>query len=499
MKQKETSVKQDIPSDAHALRHTLVMLALAVVSAVTLVLTGCASPGDTRSTAQPLPPARIGLAADTPLPAVNAEWWKTFGDPALDALVSQALADHPSLQIVAARAARATAAVEGARAAEQPSADLSLNATRQRYTENGLIPAPLAGNVRTDTALQAGVSWELDLFGRRRAALESAIGAQRAAVADAQAARVLLASNVVRAYVGLARSVAQREVARRALAQRQELLSLVQQRVQAGLDTNVELRQGEGALPDARLSIAQLDEQITLARHQLAALTAQAPDALATLSPALAPVQAVVVPDRLGADLIGRRADIVAARWRVEAASGDVALARAQFYPDINLVAFAGFSAIGLNQLLDSGSRQAGFGPAITLPLFDAGRLRANLKGRSADLDAAIQGYNGVLLDAVRDAADQIASLQSIERQQREQAAAQASAESAYDLAVQRYRAGLGSYLTVLNAESSLLAQRRQAADLKARALDTQVLLIRSLGGGWQDPAPALAALNLPR
>jgi outer membrane protein TolC len=124
-------------------------------------------------------------------------------------------------------------------------------------------------------------------------------------------------------------------------------------------------------------------------------------------------------------------------------------------------------------------------GPAIRLPIFDSGRLRANLRGKSADLDVAVESYNATVVDAVRDVADQIASLQSIARQQTEQVSAQAAAESAYDLAVQRYKAGLGTYLTVLNAETHVLTQRRAATDLKARALDTQVALIRSLGGGY--------------
>jgi outer membrane protein TolC len=166
-----------------------------------------------------------------------------------------------------------------------------------------------------------------------------------------------------------------------------------------------------------------------------------------------------------------------------------VAGAKAQFYPNINLVAFAGLSSIGLDRLFKSGSQQFGVGPAIRLPLFDAGRLRANLRGKAADLDAAVETYNGAVIAAVRDVADQIGSLQSIARQQTEQAQAQAAAEQAYDVAVQRYKAGLATYLAVLNAEASVLGQRRSATDLGARALDTQVALIHSLGGGYAAPA----------
>jgi outer membrane protein TolC len=133
-------------------------------------------------------------------------------------------------------------------------------------------------------------------------------------------------------------------------------------------------------------------------------------------------------------------------------------------------------------------------GPAIRLPIFEGGRLRANLRGKAADLDAAIESYNASVLDAVRDVADQVASAQSVTRQQAEQRDAQSAAEAAYDIAVQRYGAGLGNYLNVLTAETSVLAQRREAVDLAARALDTQVGLARALGGGWQPATSTTAA-----
>jgi NodT family efflux transporter outer membrane factor (OMF) lipoprotein len=192
--------------------------------------------------------------------------------------------------------------------------------------------------------------------------------------------------------------------------------------------------------------------------------------------------------------LLARRADVAAARWRVEAATQDVAGARSQFYPNVNLVAFAGFSSIGLDRLLGTGSEQWGLGPALHLPLFDGGRLRANLRGKSAELDAAIESYNAVVIDAVRDVADQLSSAQAIARQQAEQHAALAASENAYDIARRRYEAGLGNFLSVLAAETAVLNQRRQGVDLTARALDTQVSLMRALGGGYRAELPTASA-----
>ncbi len=480
------------PPSGRALTALTALAALAM--AATLLLAGCATPGSLPPRAEARTAETLGLKAGAAPVSVATSWWQAFGDPQLDALVQRALSDNPSLKVAEARVQKAQAAVAGVQSTELPQVNAGFDTTRQHYTENGMVPPPLAGSMRTTATAQASLSWEIDFFGRNRAALAAALGSQRAAEAEAQAARVMLASNVARAYVQLARLQDQRDVARRSLAQRTELLGLIRQRVQAGLDTNVELRQGEGALPEIRQQLEALDEQVALTRHALAALTAQAPNALDNLTPRLQGVQSVALPADLPADLLGRRADVEAARQRIEAATRDLQVARTQFYPSVNLVAFAGFSAIGLDRLFEAGSQQYGVGPAIHLPIFDAGRLRANYRGKAADLDTAVEAYNGAVLDAVRDVADQVASLQSIERQQREQAAAQSAAESAYDLATQRYKAGLGTYLTVLSAETSVLAQRRAAADLKARALDSQVALMRALGGGYAAPAATVTA-----
>ena len=472
---------------------TVAALAVALASSVVLTLTGCASSAGIAPVAQISAPAAVGLDAATTTPALAADWWHGFGDAALDGLVERALAGNPNLKVAQARLARAEAAVAGAQSADGPQVNGSFDSTRQRFSAKSIYPPPLGGGIYTLSTAQIGASWEFDFFGRNRAAIEAAIGTQRAAEAEVQAARVMLASNVARTYVQLGRLFEQRDVAVRSLKSRDETLALIRQRVQGGLDTAVEQRQGEGALPETRQQIEQLDEQIALARHALAVLTAQAPNALDNLSVPLSSVKAVAMPAALPADLLGRRADIVAARWRIEAATGETKSAKAQFYPNINLTAFIGLQSIGLDQLIKSGAEQYGAGPAIRLPIFDSGRLRANLRAKTADLDAAVESYNGAVLDAVHDVADQLASLRSVDRQQTEQAHAQAAAESAYDLATQRYKAGLGTYLTVLTAESTVLNQRRQAADLKARALDTQIALIRALGGGYSGDKALLA------
>jgi NodT family efflux transporter outer membrane factor (OMF) lipoprotein len=462
-----------------------------------MLLAGCVSSAGIAPRAQTMEGESLGLSAQLPGPALGPAWWTAFDDTRLDALVASALEVNPSLKIARDRIERATAVVNAAQANGGPRVDGSVDLVRQRYTENGLYPPPIAGSVGNTGQLQAAGSWEIDFFGKNAAALAEAVGNQRAAQADAQAARVLLASTVARTYFQLGRLFEQRDVAERALAQRSEILSLIRQRVEAGLDTKVELHQGESAVPETEQQIEALDEQIVLTRHALAALVAQPPGAFDALSPRLRTVQAVPLPASVPVDLLGRRADIDAARQRVETATQGIAVAKAQLYPSVNLIAFIGLNALGVNHLLlDSSSGQYGGGAAIRLPIFDAGRLRANVQGKTAELDAAVDSYNATLIDAVRDAADQIASVQSVERQRRTQAAAQRASESAYDLALQRFRAGLGTYLTVLVAENSVLVQRRLAADLKARALDSQVALARALGGGYDAESVARVAAD---
>lgn len=491
------------PSPSMTTRLTKVTLSAVALAA----LAACANFSGISPNAKALDASALGLQSATGATStvaspsnLNTDWWRAFDDAQLTQLIEQALATHPSLRTAQARLARVQAGTELAGAAGQPQLNTGLDLTRQRYTANGAVPAPLAGSIRDSGTLQATASWELDFFGKHRAALDAALGQERAAEADAQAARMLLASNVARSYFSLVRITAHLAVAQRTLAQREQAKGLVQDRVNAGLDTQLELQVSDSALPDARFQIEQLQEQRALALNALAALTSQPNTALSITVPAQAAIKSIAIVNTIPIDLLGRRADIAAARWRIEAATHEMNNAKAQFYPNINLAAFAGFSSIGFDKLLQTGSDQWGVGPAIRLPLFDGGRLRANLRGKTADLDAAVESYNTLVIDAVRDVADQLTSAKAITRQQTEQTAAQSSAESAYAISIQRYQAGLGNYLNVLSAETAVLTQRRQAVDLAARALDTQVQLIRALGGGYTAesaaPGPAVHAAS---
>ncbi len=461
-----------------------------------LVLAGCAATGRVA----PHPPLLDGEALVGPTTArpdagpsstsdwPGGRWYSDFGDPALEALIDKALAGTPTLQTADARAERAAAQAGAARANLWPQLSLDASSNRQRLSANGLVPPPYAGTTLTQNNLQLSGRWELDLFGRNRAELDAAIGAARAADADAQAARTQLSTQIARGWFALARLLEQHRTLTAIQSQRRQTVDLVRQRVSSGLDTTVELRQAENQAFEVGRDLAALDEQIGNTRHALAALSGQGPEALASAAPAWREARTLAWPDTVPAVLLGRRADLVAARLRVESSLRDVDAARTLFYPNISLTAFAGFNALGLSDWLSAGSRTYGIGPAITLPVFDAGRLRANLRSRSADADAAIATYNGALVDALREVADQLTTLDSLRVQEQRQVDVQRTADEARQLATARYRAGLGNFLTVLQSQAIDLAQRRVTIDLKYRVIDSQIALVRALGGGYRAP-----------
>ena len=468
----------------HNYSYPLTLLAALVAAA--LLMGGCAPIPVLPKPAAAVSAEQAGLAASHSQ-ALKADWWTAFNDPQLDALITRALAESPSLAAARARIARAAAATENAGAADKPVIGASFDATRQLFTEHGLYPPPIAGSLRTTANLQIGISYDWDFFGRHKAELAAALGTQQAAEAEGAAAKLMLSSSVARSYLALARVLGQAELVKQQLAEREQAYALVLERVTAGLDSGQDQRVAETPLPELRRQRLVLDEQASLLRHQLASLSAQAAAALSTLAPALPATLAMQSDASLGLDLLGRRPDVAAARWRVEAATQQVSAARAQFYPNVTLSAFAGFNAIGLDQLLKSGSQQYGFGPSLRLPLFDTGRLRAQLKGSAAEADAAVAAYNAAVFDAVRDASDQATTLSSLKNQGLQQQALLANAEASLNLAQSRFDAGLGNRLAVLNARSAVLAQQRQTLDLQSQTLDSQVSLMRALGGGWTD------------
>lgn len=458
------------------------------LAALAALAAGCVSaPGNIEQQAA-LTPQSVGLQGpDYANPADG--WWRQLGDPQLDRLVADALTRNPALAGALARVRSAEQQATAIGSTNAPQLSLDANATRERVSANYIFPPPFAGGTFWEARLGANFSWNLDFWGRQASLIEQAQQVANATSLDAAGTRLLISSSVTQAYLELERARQLEALAQRAGAQRQRLLDLTRQRVKAGLDSNVELRAAEAsvALVDVERRQAALSQDAAI--HALAALTGHGADAYAALAdPTLDFERALALPAELPADLLAHRPDIAAARLRIAAAEAGREAAHANFYPNVNLVAFAGFVSIGLDQLLDSDSHQWSVGPALHLPIFDAGRLEAEYRRSSADLDLATAAYNEAVLRAVRDSADQLSRLQSLERQIDDQRRALDAAEDGYRLAEQRYGAGLASYLTVLNAETQVITARRQRVNLLADRTATRVALLVALGGSFQEP-----------
>lgn len=459
--------------------------------AAALALAGCASFDGSKPEAQLRDANALAAARTLESNAAAAQWpvegwWKAFKDPQLDALIEEATQGSPALAIAQARLRRADAVARAAGAALKPTINGNGSISEQLFSKNSIYPPPFAGAWDTQNQATIDFNYEFDFWGRNRAALRAALGEAKAAKVDADAARLTLSVAIAQAYVELTRNYAQLDVELATLDQREKLHDLTARRFEAGLDSRVELKQTETAIPQTRERIAHLEETIALTQHRIAALVGAGPDRGLEVKRPVAQPMATGLPAKLPADLIGRRPDVVAQRLRVEAASANIDAAKAAFYPNISLSAFVGLQSIGLSKFISSGSEIAGVGPALSLPIFEGGRLRANLSQKNADYDIAVEQYNETLVEALQDVADQLVSIRALGVRRHELKLALASSQDAYDLAVLRYREGLGNYLQVLSAETQVLLQKSLAADMEARELELSVNLVRALGGGYQ-------------
>jgi len=483
----DNNIVQPSPTSSSSLQQACGWPLLSIVALNTLaafLLVGCASTDDIQRGAQAVQPAQLGLSSsqfDFP----HIDWWTQFDAPELGSLIKQAIANNPTLQEAQARLQQAAVGAVGvAQSTLEPNLSVDINSSTQLFSKNYIYPPPLAGGIHTENNALLRGGYELDFFGNNHYQLQAAIGQARAAEAGTQAARVLLTTNVASSYFNLARLQAMLDVLERTLAQRQHVERLVSNRVRAGLETTLQQRQAQAEIPKVRLQIEQNIQALNVERHALAALLGQGPQVTARLAPRLCAQNLPTLPTNIPAELVGHRPDVVAARWQVEAALAGVKVARARFYPNINLTAFAGYTTL-FGQLLAPSSRVYGIGPAFTLPIFEGGKLRANLRGQMSAADAAIDQYNATLVNAVREVADAISNWYSLQEQIKQQQVALKLAQDAYDLAQKRYGVGLDNYLNVLIAENAVLQMEQADANFNAQALMDNVALISALGGGF--------------
>jgi len=471
---------------------------LAAATGLTLALAGCVSSGGlhpegTLTDASSLKADR-SLSGATLSPAAwpADDWWTGLGDPQLSALIAEALKDNPSLAVADARARQAQAQAGAADAERGPSVNAGANVIGQRLPLTAAPPELGGGKFTWFKDARAGFSWDLDLWGGKRAAWEAAVGQQHAAEIEQQAARIALSTNVARAYVQLSYAYAQQDVAKAEHERAATARQLTLQRVSAGIDNQLQLKQSDTEVANADQNLAAATRAIDAARSSLSVLLGKGPDrGLDIGRPQSLNPGALAVPADVPTELIGHRADLVAARWRVESAGKEIKVAKTQFMPNVSLSAMAGVAAFGSINPLQLPARFYTFGPSLSLPIFDGGRLRSNLSAKDAQYDEAVAQYNQTLVRAVNEVADGYDAVQSAKEQVDAQQRAVDAASQAWQLAQQRYKAGVGSYLEALIVRQQLLGAQERLAALQSQQVDLSVQLIQALGGGFRPQAGA--------
>jgi NodT family efflux transporter outer membrane factor (OMF) lipoprotein len=460
----------------------------AAAFALPLLLCGCVSAPPTTPQVTQTAPEALGLS-DTPAPRIDA-WWKAFHDPQADRLAEKVLADNPSLQSALARIRAAQAELSVERAASYPQVTLDAQDERELLSNAFGYTRPYGGSWRWVGDAQAHMSWSLDFWGKQQALIDKARGLSVAAALDAAAARLALGGVFAQTYINLSLAWQNLDIAQQTVTERQTILDLTQSRVTSGLENEASLEQAKALLAMARMQVRRAQAERDMAVHAIAALAGEGAGAYAGITrPTLALDAALPLPDKLPADLLARRPDILAAQARIGAAMRGRDAAHADFYPNINLIAAIGFQSLALSSLLSADALTMGAGPAIHLPIFDAGRLRAEYASTTADLDAAVADYNGAVTGAVRQTADALTQVASLADQKTEQQKALDSATRALALAEERYRLGLSGQIPMLTAESTLLTARQQMATLQADATSQHVTLLLAVGGDFHsDP-----------
>jgi NodT family efflux transporter outer membrane factor (OMF) lipoprotein len=464
------------------------------------VLSACVNYAGIHSDKQMAQPQQFATTQSLPAESGHwpaADWADQFGDAQLKALIEEALKGSPTIAQARARIAGAQAYADTAKASTLPKVDASYSLTRQQLSGTFDVPPPYAGSWQTQNSGLLSASYDLDLWGKNREALKTAVSQVEASEADAEVVKLTLTTAVARSYNQLARLYVLHDIAQQEVERREQIDRISASRIATGLDTAVERKTSQANLATARSALAALDGSILTTRYQLAALMGEGPDRGLTIArPALGVGDEVRLPDNLPADLVSRRPDIVAARWRVDAITHEVKEAKAEFYPDINLSAAMGLDAFGFGRFLTAASRTASVGPAVHLPIFDAGELRAQLRGRYADFDDAVATYNQTLVTALSSVATQLAQLRSSDVQLGDAQTAQQNAREADDLAITQYKGGLTNQLTVLNADMNTLQADQAVANLLMDRRDQQIALASALGGGYVDTSSETTPSN---
>jgi outer membrane protein, multidrug efflux system len=466
--------------------------------AVILAVAGCAVGPDYRRPSADVPPA---WQPDEPWHeaapsdgALKGDWWRLFQDDALNPLVDRALAGNQDLRVAAARLEQAREQVTVARSGLFPWVGLSANADRGKLSANRPLSEyslPNYSTVQNNFELGPTVSYEVDLFGRVRREVEGARASAQQAEADFENTRLLLTAQLATDYFALRELDAEIVVVRNSLDLQRGALGFIVSRHDLGFATGLDLAQQQALVDSSATQLELLVIQRAQFEHAIATLVGvPAPSFSISAAPSTASLPAI--PVGVPSDLLQRRPDVASAERSMAAANARIGVARAAYYPSIVLSSGfgepnAGWQSNALSTLFEAPSLLWSVGLSASQTLFDAGKTTANVRIASADYTAAVATYRQTVLTAMEEVENGITGLASLDRAVTQADASVKSAQDAFDIATDRYKGGVDTYLEMITAQQVLLGNQRQAVQVHGQQFATAVFLVKALGGSWSN------------
>jgi NodT family efflux transporter outer membrane factor (OMF) lipoprotein len=416
-------------------------------------------------------------------PSLSAKWWEIFGDPPLNALEEQVASGNQDLKVAEARFRQARAMIRVNRAAEFPTISTGPSIASLRDSGNKpYFPVPPAST--GDFVLPFDFSYELDLWGRVRRTVNASREEAQASAADLATATLSIQAELAFDYFELQAADAQQQLLDDTVTAYTNALQLTVNRFEGGASPKSDVAQAQTQLENARAQDTDVGVQRAQYEHAIAILLGKPPAAFGE-PPTPLSVEPPAIPVGLPSQLLERRPDVAASERRVAEANEQIGIARAAFFPTVTLGGSAGLEGTSILNWLNWPSRFWAVGPSLAQTLFDAGRRRATSDAAIAGYDAAVATYRETTLTAFQQVEDNLAALRILEREERQQRNAVASAQESLELFTNRYQGGVDNYLQVITAQTIALSDERNEIDIQRRRIDASVLLIKALGGGW--------------
>ena len=471
----------------HALPTSRPPAALAALAAAALSCASCKVGPDYKRPDVEVPGAFRGVTpADTGQPELTSDWWTIFNDEELTKLETAALSSNFDIQAAAARVVQARASTKAVMSQFYPVITLDPSISRFRTSGNN---GGQGSSTVTQTTVPFDLSYEVDVWGRVRRAVESSKATSRASAADFSVVLQTLTADLAQDYFNLRSFDAQDAILQRSIDLYSHQLELTQTQYKAGIAGQIDVVQSQANLEAARAQAIDIRRQREDTVHAIAILTGRPPS---ELDVALRPLDEPppIVPAGLPSDLLGRRPDVAEAEQNLASACASVGVAKANFYPVLRLTGTAGFESTSIAKTFDWESRIWSFGPSITMPIFEGGLLNAQLEQAKAKYDELLATFRSTILGAFRDVEDSLTDLHMRSDAAEAQERAIVSSREYLKLAETEYRGGLVSYLNVIDADRTLLNNELVAAQILNQRYVSTVLLIKALGGGWNPDDP---------